>query len=82
MAVWDDLADWPRKLALYRHSIDPKGTNWDFTLSEPDYVALEPNMALTDELAHFIDCIGSGQAPQTDGRQGVAVLRILEQAGR
>ncbi|MFZ2099415.1 MAG: Gfo/Idh/MocA family oxidoreductase [Oricola sp.] len=82
MAVWDDLADWPRKLALHRHSIDPKGTNWDFSLSEPDYAPLQPNMALTDELAHFIDCIVTGATPATDGRQGVAVLRILEKAGR
>ena len=82
MAVWDDLADWPRKLAFYRHSIDPKGTNWDFSLSDPDYMPLEPNMALTDELQHFVDCIGTGATPQTDGRQGVAVLRVLEKAGK
>jgi len=81
MAVWDDLADWPQKLALYRHRIDPKGTNWDFELSDPDYVPLEANMALTDELAHFAECIRTGETPRTDGRQGVAVLRILEQAG-
>lgn len=81
MAVWDDLADWPRKLALFRHTIDPNGTNWDFSLSEPEYADLKPNMALTDELAHFIACIESGETPLTDGRQGVAVLRVLEQAG-
>lgn len=82
MAVWDDLAGWPEKLALYRHSIDPQGTNWDFSLSEPEYVPLEANMALTDELTHFLDCIESGKTPLTDGRQGVAVLRVLEKAGK
>lgn len=81
MAVWDDLADWPKKLAFYRHSIRPDGHNWDFSMSEPDYVPLVPNMALTDELAHFADCIRTGVTPATDGRQGVAVLRILEAAG-
>lgn len=82
MAVWDDLADWPHKLALYRHSIEPNGANWEHLLSEPDYVPLEPNMALTDELARFIACIESGETPQTDGRQGAAVLRVLEKAGK
>ena len=82
MAVWDDLADWPKKLAFHRHSIDPRGTNWDFSLSEPDYAPLQPNMALTDELSHFVDCIATGATPATDGRQGVAVLRILEKAGQ
>jgi predicted dehydrogenase len=82
MAVWDDLADWPQKLALFRQRIEPNGANWDFALGDPDHVALEPNMALTDELRHFMACIRSGDTPLTDGRQGVAVLRVLEKAGR
>lgn len=82
MAVWDDLADWPAKLAVYRHSIEPNGSNWNHALSEPEYVPLDANMALTDELSHFIDCIATGGTPRTDGRQGVAVLRVLERASR
>ncbi|WP_421857463.1 Gfo/Idh/MocA family protein [Oricola sp.] len=82
MAVWDDFLDWPQKLAICRQRIDRNDTGFEFALSEADYVPLEANMALTDELRHFISCIESGDVPHTDGRQGVAVLRVLEAAGR
>ena len=82
MAVWDDFLDWPQKLSVYRHRIDKSDTGWDFSLSEAEHVPLQANMALTDELRHFISCIESGDVPHTDGRQGVAVLRVLEAAGR
>jgi predicted dehydrogenase len=81
MAVWDDLADWPESLrstAIRSTRRAPTG----ISLSDPDYVPLEANMALTDELAHFVDCIERGETPLTDGRQGVAVLRMLEKAGK
>ena len=32
------------------------------------------------ECAHFIDCIRSGATPRTDGRNGLAVVRLLEAA--
>ena len=34
------------------------------------------------ECQHFIDCIQSGEAPCSDGRDGLAVVRILEAAQR
>jgi predicted dehydrogenase len=81
MALWDDFADWPQKLTLFAHRIEKRDDGWDFSLSDGEHVPLEPNMALTDELRHFISCIESGKIPYTDGRQGVAVLRVLEGAG-
>lgn len=32
------------------------------------------------ECQHFVDCIGSGEAPISDGRQGWELVRILEAA--
>ena len=29
---------------------------------------------------HFLDCLGHGAAPLSDGRSGVEVVRVLEQA--
>ncbi|TCD15383.1 Gfo/Idh/MocA family protein [Oricola cellulosilytica] len=80
MAVWDDLEDWPRKLAVYRHRIGGGEDAIAFSLSEPELVSVQPNLALTDELKHFLRCIETKSTPFTDGRQGVAVLRILEAA--
>ena len=32
------------------------------------------------ELQHFLDCVATGMAPRTDGREGLAVLSVLERA--
>jgi len=37
-------------------------------------------MALTDELAHFLDCAAGRAEPLTPGSQGLEVVRILERA--
>jgi predicted dehydrogenase len=38
--------------------------------------------ALATEARHFVECITSGQAPLTDGRAGLRVVRVLEAADR
>jgi len=38
--------------------------------------------ALQVEARHFIDCIGSGRRPTTDGQAGLRVVRILEAASK
>jgi predicted dehydrogenase len=43
----------------------------------PELPAAQP---LAAELAHFLDCIRSGSAPDADGRAGLAVVRVLEAA--
>ncbi len=43
----------------------------------PRIAATEP---LRAELQHFVDCVRSGATPRTDGRNGLAVVRILEAA--
>lgn len=42
-----------------------------------------PNVeALQVEARHFIECVGSGAPPTTDGRAGLRVVRILEAASQ
>ena len=77
MAVFDDVAPWPEKLALYRHKLwrDEKG--WQSEMVAPDFVPVEEDMPLTRELRHFIDCIENGVRPRTPVAEGLAVIRIL-----
>lgn len=42
--------------------------------------ALPPGEPLHAELAHFAECVRSGATPRTDGREGLAVVRMLEAA--
>jgi UDP-2-acetamido-3-amino-2,3-dideoxy-glucuronate N-acetyltransferase len=41
--------------------------------------SVEPLLA---ECRHFIECIGAGKPPQTDGRAGLAAVRVLEACQR
>lgn len=41
-------------------------------------VALTPLDPMVDNVAHFVDCIRTGAAPETGGAEGARVVRILE----
>ncbi|HVW56736.1 MAG TPA: Gfo/Idh/MocA family oxidoreductase [Rhizobiaceae bacterium] len=77
MAVFDDVAPWERKLAVYRHAIWQDSGQWAFTANEPSYVKVEEGMPLTRELQHFIHCIGTREEPRTNGEEAIRVLEIL-----
>lgn len=82
MVYWDDFADWPQKVAIYRHKVWQEDGKTQFSLDEPDYIPVTPGQALTDELSHFRDCIITGETPRTSGRQAVDVIGILERASK
>jgi len=48
--------------------------------AEADPVALDEGEPLNIECRHFLDCIASGEAPRTDGYEGLRVLRVLARA--
>ncbi|MGN6550632.1 MAG: Gfo/Idh/MocA family protein [Pararhizobium sp.] len=77
MAVFDDVAPWPQKLALYRHEIWQDDHGIQSRMVEPEYVPIGEDLPLTRELSHFIDCIRSGAEPRTPVAEGLAVIRIL-----
>lgn len=81
MAVFDDSKPWDSKIALYRHRIDwLGGTIPEAVRAEAEYLAVEAAEPLAVECKHFLDCVALGHRPHTDGREGVRVLRVLEQA--
>jgi UDP-2-acetamido-3-amino-2,3-dideoxy-glucuronate N-acetyltransferase len=45
-------------------------------------VRLEESEPLRDECAHFLQSVRSGTAPRTDGKEGLAVLSVLEAGQR
>ncbi|TPW32794.1 Gfo/Idh/MocA family protein [Pararhizobium mangrovi] len=78
MAVYDDVAPWAQKLAVYEHDIFRDASGWRSETHEPRYVATAEHMPLTRELEHFIACIETGERPRTPIEDGLAVIRILE----
>ena len=79
MAVFDDVAPWNQKLAVYRHKLWEDDTGWQSEMVDPDYVEIPDGMPLTRECAHFLDCIATGAAPRTPVSDGLDVIEILSE---
>lgn len=78
--VFDDREPWGRKLVLYRHRFGERDGAPFADRAEPEAVEVEPGEPLRLECRHFLDCIRTGHAPRTDGREGLRVLDVLERA--
>ena len=80
MLTFDDGALLPDKVRYYAHRIE-----WNEDLPVPvrgegEAIQVPAAEPLGLELQHFLDCIASGKTPITDGREGLAVLSVLERA--
>ncbi|RJQ42895.1 MAG: oxidoreductase [Nitrospiraceae bacterium] len=79
MAVFDDVSK--EKLCIYPHKIEwmngkiPVAQKADY-----EVVPVEKGEPLKQELQHFMECVLERRRPITDGREGLKVLRILEEA--
>lgn len=83
MAVFEDSQPvWEDKLLVYRHAIDRNGPVPNPSKAEVERIAFDKLEPLKQECRHFIECIGTGSIPRTDGREGLAVLRVLDAAER
>jgi len=79
MAVFDDMSK--EKLFLYPHKIEwrdgrvPVAQKADYQI-----VPIDSGEPLKEELRHFAACVRDRKNPETDGKEGLRVLRILESA--
>lgn len=81
MAVFEDSEPrWEAKLKLFRHGIDTTGAVPVPTKAEPELISVPLAEPLREECRHFIECVQTGQVPRTSGRDGLAVLRVLQAA--
>jgi predicted dehydrogenase len=83
MAVFDDVEP-TEKLRLYDKGVDrmPEYSSYGeaLTLRFGDIYAprVEMHEPLRLECQHFLDCIGQGRQPRSDGQSGLQVLRVLD----
>ncbi len=79
MAVFDDVSR--EKLFLYPHKVEwQEGRAPVAKKSECEVVPFAAGEPLKTELAHFLECVAERKRPETDGSEGLRVLRILEAA--
>lgn len=83
MAVFEDSQPaWEDKLILYRHAIDRSGLIPNPIKADGQKIEVARAEPLKEECRHFIRCIETGASPITDGREGLAVLHVLDAAER
>jgi predicted dehydrogenase len=79
MAVFDDAEPWPRKLALYRHSVALEADGRvEFRAADVEYLPVVEDFPLTRECAHYLACIRGEETARTPLSDGLDVIRVLE----
>jgi UDP-2-acetamido-3-amino-2,3-dideoxy-glucuronate N-acetyltransferase len=78
MAVFNDLES-ESKLVLYPHTISWKNHQPIPHRAEALPVPLDTIEPLKAECLHFLECMQTRETPRTDGREGLRVLRVLQQ---
>jgi predicted dehydrogenase len=86
MIVYDDLEP-SEKIKVYDKGISLKDNNENvyrmlvgYRIGDMYAPQLNPTEALHLEAHHFVNCITSGNTPETDGQAGLRVVRILAAA--
>ncbi len=80
MATFDDM-DLERKVTVYDKGFDQKADSYGEYITRagdiwsPRISNAEP---LRLEIAHFVECVRTGDAPVSDGMSGLRVVRVLE----
>ncbi len=80
MAVFDDAA--PEKLVIYSHKVAWKDRVPTAQKAEPEVVPLQMEEPLLAEARHFLECLNNRKHPRTDGKEGLRVLKILDECQR
>ena len=87
MAVVDDM-EAAEKMRIYDKGVDfsagyvPYGEAVTLRIGDIQIPYIKVEEPLRLEAQHFVDCVRQGTTPRTDGREGLAVVRVLEAAQR
>ena len=79
MAVFNDVEE-DNKLVLYPHKVEwvhriPVASKAQF-----EVVPLEKTEPLKEACRHFLDCVAKRTPPKTNGKEALAVLKVLHKA--
>jgi predicted dehydrogenase len=90
MLVYDDLQT-TEKLKVYDRGVrsdsldcreEQRRLQYSYRTGDMWSPHLEPEEALANVVAEFVDCCSSGRSPLADGEAGLRVVRLLEAADR
>ena len=78
MIEFDDQADWSGKLKLYKHTAKIVNGEPELQKADPVEIEVDEFEPLLNECKHFIDFIKTNTEPFTNGREAIAVLKVLQ----
>jgi UDP-2-acetamido-3-amino-2,3-dideoxy-glucuronate N-acetyltransferase len=78
MAVFDDALPWAEKLKLYAHQVAWPGQTPAAEAASAELIDLMEVEPLKARCLDFLDAIGGGKKPVSDGLEGLEVLTTLE----
>ncbi len=78
MMVFDDQEVSENKLVLYRHKAEIIDGVPLLEKAEPISIEFDKAEPLRNECEHFIEFCQSGETPYTDGKEAMAVLKVLQ----
>lgn len=76
----DSQPEWGRKLAVHEHLVETENGIPVPRRGQIRYVEIPAAEPLRLECAHFLSCMAGQSRALTDGREGRAVLRVLQRA--
>jgi len=79
MAVFNDMEE-ENKLVLYSHKVHWVHRVPVASKGEYETVPLEKKEPLKEACLHFLECVANRTESRTDGREALAVLKVLNQA--
>ena len=82
MLVFDDTKPWHEKLALYPYEVMSSKNLVNLQNSNLQYIKVLEEEPLKKECQHFLDVVEKDIKPQTDGSEGLSVLKVLSAASR
>lgn len=77
MVVFND-ASATEKLVAYAHAVEWIDRKPVAKKADAEIIPLAADEPLKLECAHFLECVATRQTPRTDGREGLAVLSVLD----
>ena len=77
MAIFNDVNPLGKKLCIYPQSVEFDGTLPILKKEDAEYIEHANTEPLSEECAHFLECMKSRKSPLTDAQSGIEVLKVL-----
>lgn len=80
MLVFDDTADWNKKLMVIRKPLVKQNNSLVLNSRKISYIKIKKNDALLDEIKYFLNCSKLKKKPISDINESLKIYGLLDEA--